>query len=159
MDARIANAFMTALVDTFKKETNIDFKRYMLTKKEILKPTKPICIDIGITGEIRGKVIYSMDDLVAYEITKSMLKNFINRTNLVPAEIRKLTPDAIAELANIITGQAGTKLSEGNINIDITPPTIYLGIEKVEFWKLDTLCISMMSTIGSMEINLAVWEG
>ena len=155
----IANAFIRGAVYTFQIELNTKLVRHNLCKKQSPRPSKPICIDIGVTGKIRGKVIYSMDESVAYNVAKAMLSDKNGNTNKLPAEIKKNMNSAVAEIANIITGQASIELTKLNEHIEITPPTIFTGSREIDFLKMETICLSLISEIGSLEINIAVSAG
>jgi chemotaxis protein CheX len=77
----------------------------------------------------------------------------------LPAELKKLTNSAVSELANIITGQASIALAGENDRIDITPPAVFLGgAASIDFLSLQTICLSFISEIGSLEINIALTE-
>jgi chemotaxis protein CheX len=113
----------------------------------------PICIVIGITGAIRGQVVYSMDTNFAFSVTKAMIPNKL------PTELRKLTNSAVSEVANMITGQASIALAGEDRIIHLTPPAVLTGSDmKVDFLAIPTICLSMISEIGSMEINIAFTE-
>ncbi len=73
MKAEHANPFITAAINTFKKELNVTLKRNELNVKESPVPSRDVTIIIGVTGPIKGQVVYSMDQNVAEAITKAML--------------------------------------------------------------------------------------
>ncbi len=152
MKAEHANPFITAAVQTFKKELNVDLKRSDLNVKEAPVPSKDVTIIIGVTGPVKGQVVYSMDNNVAEAITKSMLPGKL------PAEQKKLINSAVSEMANIITGQASIILAGDNNVIDITPPAVFLGGVTMDFLSIQTICMTFISAIGSVEINIALTE-
>jgi len=65
----------------------------------------------------------------------------------------------ITELANMITGQAVTKLHDLGFKFDLTPPAIITG-EKMEVSDNDVEALIVPVTMpqGKMEINVAVRE-
>ena len=73
MKAEYANVFIRSAVHVFKKELNINLTRQSLVKKNAPIPGLPICIVLGITGSIRGQVVYSIDRSFAQDITHAML--------------------------------------------------------------------------------------
>ena len=154
MKAEYANVFIRSATGVFKSEIGVALSRKSLTKKSAPVPSLPICIVIGITGAIRGQVVYSMDSNFAYSVTKAMIPNKL------PNELRKLTNSAVSEIANMITGQASIALAGEDRIIHLTPPAVLTGNDmKVDFLAIPTICLSMISEIGSMEINIAFTEG
>lgn len=153
MKAEYANPFITAAVNTFKKELGVGLNRHLMNVKTSPIPSKDISIIIGVTGKVRGQVVYSMDDNVAKAVTKAMLPGKL------PAEQKKLLNSAVSELANIITGQASIILAGESSKIDITPPAVFVGgAASIDFLSLQTICLSFLSEIGSLEINIALSE-
>jgi chemotaxis protein CheX len=153
MKAEYANPFITAAVNTFKKELGVGLNRHAMNVKASPVPSKEISIIIGVTGMVKGQVVYSMDDNVAMAVTKAMLPGKL------PAEHKKLMNSAVSELANIITGQASIILAGETEKISITPPAVFMGgAASIDFLSLQTICLSFISEIGSIEINIALAE-
>ena len=100
MKAEYANPFIKSAKLIFEKEIKINLNRKDLVKKEKPAPTLPVSIVIGVTGPVRGQVVYSMDDNFAYSVTKAMMPNKL------PNDIRKMINSAVSEVANMITGRA-----------------------------------------------------
>ncbi len=153
MRAEYANPFITAAVTTFKKELGVQLNRNALNVKQSPVPSKDLSIIIGVTGAVKGQVVYSMDAYVGMAVAKAMLPGKL------PAELKKLTNSAVSELANIITGQASIILAGENDRIDITPPAVFSGgASVIDFLTLQTISLSFLSEIGSFEINIALTE-
>ncbi len=154
MKAEYANVFVRGATTVFTQEVGVNLSRTGLTRKSAPVPNLPISIVIGITGGIRGQVVYSMDQTFAYAVAKAMIPNKL------PSELKKLTNSAVSEIANMITGQASIALAGENDLIHLTPPAVFSGSDMtVDFLSIPTLCLSFISEIGSMEINIAFTEG
>jgi chemotaxis protein CheX len=154
MKAEYANVFITGATRVFTQEIGIHLSRKNLTRKSSPVPNLPISIVIGITGGIRGQVVYSMDTNFAYAVAKAMIPNKL------PSELKKLTNSAVSEIANMITGQASITLAGEDQIIHLTPPAVFSGTGMiVDFLSIPTICLSFISEIGSMEINIAFTEG
>ncbi|HKJ84695.1 MAG TPA: chemotaxis protein CheX [Spirochaetia bacterium] len=154
MKAEYANVFVRGATTVFTQEVGVNLSRTGLTRKNAPVPNLPISIVIGITGGIRGQVVYSMDQTFAYAVTKAMIPNKL------PSELKKLTNSAVSEIANMITGQASIALAGENDLIHLTPPAVFSGSDMtVDFLSIPTICLSFISEIGSMEINIAFTEG
>ena len=153
MKAEYANPFITGAVSVFKKDLGIDLTRQDLSVKPSPLPSKEISIVIGVTGPIRGQVVYSMDSEFAYSLAKAMLPDKL------PADLKKLTNSVISEIANMITGQASIVLAGESDLIDISPPLVFSGPGvTMDFLSLPTICLSFISGIGSFEVNVALTE-
>ena len=153
MKVEFANIFIRSAIEVFQKETKITLSRQSLAKKNAPVPSLPVSIILGITGYLRGQVVYSLDENFAYNVAKAMLPNKL------PAEIRKLTNSAVSEIANIITGQASIALAGEKMKIDLTPPAVFSGTGmSVDFLSIPTICLRMISEIGVIEINVALIE-
>jgi chemotaxis protein CheX len=96
----------------------------------------------GVTGQIQGNIIYGMSMITADQIASAMLGQPIKTFD-------QLAASAIAELGNMISGNAMLHLSEAGFVCDITPPTIIRGT-KVQFSTL---------TIPAIVIPLEVQQG
>ncbi len=154
MKAEYANVFITSATRVFSQELGVRLTRKGLTKKSAPVPSLPISIVIGITGAVRGQVVYSMDSNFAYSVTKAMIPNKL------PSELKKLVNSAVSETANMITGQASIVLAGDNHLIHLTPPAVFTGSDMtVDFLSIPTICLSFISEIGSLEINIAFTEG
>jgi chemotaxis protein CheX len=84
----------------------------------------------GVTGQAQGQVIYGMSLTTADKIASTMLGQPIKTFD-------QLAASAIAELGNMISGNAMSKLAEGSYLCDITPPTVIRGRDV----KISTLSI------------------
>jgi chemotaxis protein CheX len=154
MKVEFANPFVVAAVQTFQKEIGVKLSRKDLKIKDSPVPGQSISIIIGVTGAVRGQVVLSLDENVAMAVTKAMIPGKL------PAELKKLINSAVSELANIITGQASILLAGDHGKIDITPPAIVMGPGlKMDFLSLQTICLTFLSEIGSLELNIALTEG
>jgi len=127
MKAEHANIFIRSAVEVFQKESGIRLSRRSLSTKTAPIPSLPVSVIIGITGFVRGQVVYSMDTNFAYNAAKGMLPNRL------PEEARRLINSAVSEIASMITGKG--------IQVDfLTLPTVYIGL---------------ISEIGLLEVNIA----
>lgn len=153
MKVEFANIFIRSAIEVFQKEVKTTLSRRSLVRKNAPVPSLPVSIVLGITGRLRGQVVYCMDENFAYNIAHAMLPNKL------PAQIKKLTNSAISEIANIITGQASIALAGETTKIDLTPPAVFSGKEMlVDFLNIPTISLQLISDIGLLEINIALTE-
>ncbi len=153
MKAEYANVFIRSAVHVFKKELNINMSRQSLVKKNAPLPGLPVCIILGITGHVRGQVVYSMDRSFAQDITHSMLPNKL------PNELKKYVNSAVGEIGNMITGQASIDLAGQDKVINLTPPAVFSGTQiEFDFLEMPTVALRLLSEMGTLEINIALME-
>ncbi len=74
-------------------------------------------------------------------------------------EFDELVKATITELANLITGQAVTKLHDLGFKFDLTPPSLFTG-EKMEVsdHEVEALIVPMLTEQGKIEVNVAIRE-
>ncbi len=153
MKAEYANIFIRSAVEVFSKEVNIHLTRKELAKKASPESSLPVSIILGITGYLRGQVVYAMDENFAYSVARALLPNKL------PAEARRLANSAVSEMANLITGQASIALAGENETISLTPPAVLMATDlKMDFLDLPTIALTLISEIGVLEINIALTE-
>jgi chemotaxis protein CheX len=153
MKAEFANPFIKAAVMTFRQDLKVELNRNNIGVRDSPAPTRDISIIIGVTGVVKGQVVYSMDSNVAYEVAKAMLPGKL------PVDLKRLTNSAVSELANIITGQASIILAGDKQRIDITPPAVLIGNPvSFDFISIKSICLTFLSAIGSIEVNIALME-
>lgn len=153
MKAEYANPFIRSAVKVFQKELNIKLSRQELMRKESAVPSLPVSIIIGVTGAVKGQVVYSLDENFAFNVAKGMLPNTL------PVEIKKYVNSSVSEIANIITGQASIELAGESKTINLTPPAVFTGKDvNIDFLNIPTISLSFISEIGVFEINIAVTE-
>ncbi len=153
MKAEYANIFIRSAVHVFKKELGISLSRQSLVRKDAPLPGMPVCIVIGITGAVRGQVVYSIDRSFAQDITHAMVPNKL------PNELRKYVNSAVGEIGNMVTGQASIALAGQDKIIQLTPPAVFTGAEIwFDFLQTPTVSLRMLSEMGVLEINIALTE-
>jgi chemotaxis protein CheX len=153
MKAEYANIFIRSAVEVFRKEVGVQLSRKDLSRKSSPVPGLPIAIILGLTGVLKGQVVYAMSADFAFNVAKAMLPNKL------PADVRKLVNSAVSEIANIITGQASIALAGENDMIQLTPPAVLMATNlQVDFLDIPTISLSLISEIGVLEINIALTE-
>lgn len=111
----------------------------------------PVCVLVGVLGDLQGQVICGMDEKTATGIISQMLMTEVK-------EIDKMGESAICELKNIIVGTASTNLSLVGYHCNITPPLFIMGGVIPDFLKHihTALAIPIQTPFGSVDINLAL---
>lgn len=104
----------------------------------------------GITGQVQGSVIFGMSLVTADKIASAMLGQQIKSFD-------QLAASAIAELGNMISGNAMSKLSESGFVSDITPPTIIRGTNvQISTISIPALVVPVKVEQGEISITVGL---
>jgi chemotaxis protein CheX len=104
----------------------------------------------GVTGQVQGQVIYGMSLASADKIASTMLGQPIKVFD-------QLAASAIAELGNMISGHAMSKLADAGYICDITPPTIIRGTNvQISTLSIPAIVIPMTTEQGQVSITVGL---
>lgn len=113
-------------------------------------PGNDLVIIIGLTGEIKGQVMFTLDESTALNIAKKM--TFDESLS----ELNDFAQSAISEMANMISGSTSMFMYKEGIVIDITPPSICRGAGMVISSKNRFVSIPLhLKDIGEFFINIS----
>lgn len=102
---------------------------------------------IGITGDIRGKMIFDGEETIYSKIGEAMFGMPISKDML---------ESFAGELGNMIAGNMSTNISQDGYMIDITPPTVIIGYSKLYGFD-KALCLTVqLENIGKLNIILMI---
>lgn len=152
MDAKYINPFINVSINLVQQICNVEVKRGQIFVKNSPFTADKVVIIIGIAGDFRGQVFFSMDEKTACGIASAMMFGME-----VPA-LDEMSKSAIAELGNMIMGNVSTEFYNTGVKIDITPPTILVGTDmNISTKGIQTLCVPIEIANGSkIEIDVAV---
>ncbi len=148
MKAEYINPFLESARLVIEQMVQIRPSTGQLTLKDIQFQDHHVWIQIGITGQMNGDIVFGLSETVALRIISAMMGGF------TITEIDDLGRSAISELGNMISGNASTMLYNQGVHVDITPPRV------VDLRNADTrraLAIPLiMDGIGEMEIQVLI---
>lgn len=138
MDVRHVNPFIEAFSNIMPILGFTEISKGTLSKKEKnLVSTGVICI-VGIVGDIKGNVVYSIDSEDALKIASTMMMGMEIKA------LDEMAKSAISELTNMLTANAATCFCDIDINVDISTPTLLHGENIVVNMSSDqVLCIEL----------------
>jgi chemotaxis protein CheX len=113
-----------------------------------------VAVIIGVTGDIKGQVILSLNIDTACNIASKMMMG-------IPVEeLNDMARSAISELSNMILGNAATSLSQKGFTVDITPPSICLGRNmNITVNHSKNICVQLKFSDDSLfEVNISIVE-
>ena len=152
MRVEYINPFVESAFNVLKEVLNSEIKRGELYLKSTSQPVLGVATIIGLAGDVEGRVLLDMSKDTALQIASEM-----NMEKL--EEFGELGKATITELANMITGQAITKLHELGFKFDLTPPSMLTGNDMViSDSGVEALIVPIELTYGKIEINVAIKE-
>jgi len=152
MRVEYINPFVESAFNVMKEVLQCDVKRGELYLKSTSMPVMGVAAIVGLAGDVEGRVLFDMDRPTALNIASAMNNEEITTMD----DLAKAT---ITELANMITGQAVTKLHELGFKFDLTPPAIFTGDNmEISNQDVEALIVPMETPQGKVEINVAIRE-
>jgi len=155
MKAEYINPFVDSAISILKEMCNIEIKRGLLSIQKEGIQINGVGVIIGITGSVSGRVFYGMNEDTAIKIAALMNDEDIKQVN-------DLVWDTLGELANIITGNSITLLSQKGYDVDITPPIIVssnnMDVNNAPKDKMLTLVVPLHMAVGDIMVNLSLKE-
>lgn len=153
MKVEYINPFIKATTGVLKTIANLDF----VVGKPYIKASpylpKNLIIVVGITGEIRGQAVISMDLDLAKSIASAMMMG------MPVDELDELSKSALSELGNMIMGNSATLLFNTGVSIDITPPTLLMGENlSISSGSMRTIGIPLVADIGEITFDISIKE-
>ncbi|MCG2729195.1 MAG: chemotaxis protein CheX [Acetobacterium sp.] len=151
MDVTIINPFIASVTDVMPQ---LGFENIVL-KEQIEKSKKitasGIVLTLGIVGDKKGNVAYSIDTEGAKQIASTMMMG------MPVDELDDMAKSAISELSNMLTANATINFSNDGINVDISPPTMLTGEDiELSMSKDQVMCVQFDIDGIKLEINVAL---
>jgi chemotaxis protein CheX len=152
MDVKYINPFINVSINIVQQICNVGAKRGQIYVKDSPFIADNVVIIIGIAGDFKGQVFFTMQEKTACSIASSMMFGMD-----VPA-LDEMAKSAIAELGNMIMGNVSTEFYNEGIKIDITPPTVLVGSDiNISTKGIQTICVPIEIENGNrLEIVVAV---
>ncbi|HHY10684.1 MAG TPA: chemotaxis protein CheX [Firmicutes bacterium] len=150
MRVEYLNPFYQATGDVFRIMLNLEASRGDLSVVEELVPVSDANIVIGVTGDLRGSLLYSFPREMALEMVRIM-------SGMEMKDLDAFVTSALGEVANIISGNAVTYLSQNGLACDISPPQIIVGTGNALSMATEkAVVIPLKTSIGTFEINISL---
>lgn len=156
MRVEYINPFVESAYNVLSEVLGVEIKRGDLFLKSTSMPVLGVAAVVGLAGDVEGRVLFDMTKETAINIASAMLEGMDMEG---PVELDDMGKATITELANMITGQAVTKLHNLGFQFDLTPPAIFTGENmEVSDTGVEALIVPMELPQGKIEINVAVRE-
>lgn len=152
MRAEFINPFLTASFSVLNMVLGTLPTKGPIGAQNDGKTSHQVNIVCGVTGHLHGQIILGMGQTTANRIASAMsgqpLKVFDH-----------FVASAIAELGNMISGNALMSLSESGFVCDITPPTIIRGSSvEISTHHIASICINLSTEFGDLTVTVGLCE-
>lgn len=148
----LISPFVEAAARVIQQECGEKVGRGQLHRVRSPQTNNDVSALIAITGGVAGLVVYSMSTETACGFASRMIGEPV-------ADLDDLAQSAIAELANMITGQAGIGLEKNGFPSDMSPPVLLLGKgSSIATLNLTRLVIPLVISFGEFRIDVAIKE-
>lgn len=149
MDDRYITPFSNSVMSVLPQFGISDIEMLRVYERERTFETHGIIVVLGLVGDMRGNVIYSMTNQCASGIAALMM-------GMELPEFDEMAQSAVSELTNMLTANASTELSGSGVTIDISTPTLLTGKFSTTANCSKIVTIELMVNGQPFEVNLAV---
>jgi len=145
--------FVLAAMKVFEAELGASVTRGELALDRSGRTTNEITVLITISGEIEGTVLYGVEKAVANRIASALLGE-------PKVEFDEMSESAVAELGNIISGQAAIALERAGTFCTLSPPSVIVGTgTKLPSVEAPMLIVPIqVEEYGTVRIALSILE-
>ena len=151
MKAEVINPFLESASIVLEQVASVKPTTGQLGVKDVKFVESYIWIQIGMSGQMSGDVVFGLHEAVALKLVSAMMGGF------VLTEMDEMGQSAISELGNMISGNASTILYNNGVKVDITPPKLIQSAAAAGFNAKKALTIPlMMEGIGELDIQVIV---
>lgn len=117
MRQEFVNPFLSPAITVWEKELGQPLELVGATAVSTKFTTTDITAVIGVTGQLKGNVLYEFNQTTALSVAGTMLGEQLETLD-------EMALSALGELANMITGNATTLLAQAGYECEISPPVI-----------------------------------
>lgn len=153
MNVKFLNPFTEAVQMVLEAECSLSVQRGPLTMQKSCMTAEEVTVLINLVGQVEGTVLYGMNVRTAINLVSRVMGQEF-------PEFDDLARSGVAELGNVISGQATIKLSQSGYESQISPPTMIEG-KDVEISTLDfqRIVVPMTTEAGDIIVHLGIREG
>jgi len=155
VDVKTINPFLVSTVSVIKMVSQLSSKIGRPVVKNTEFTDDSVLIVLGVTGELKGHVIFEIKEEKARMLAGKMMMGY------EVTALDEMAISAISELGNMIMGNAATLFSRQKTIIDITTPTVARGNVAFSYMqRVVNICVPVMdiSEAVLLHINISVEE-
>lgn len=148
VDAKLVNPFIDAFISVMPQ---IGFPTPKRTKVYLQNKNingSGVVVMIGFTKQIRGNVVYNMNEDTAKFIASTMMMG------MPVAEFDAMAQSAISEMSNMLAATSATNLTALELSVDISTPSMTVGEQQIKISDSQFLIVEM--DLGGHKVDIAV---
>ena len=150
MHREILEVFVDAADTVLRTEAGVHIFSGDPEQKRSHYLSNDVTVLISLVGDVSGQAIYGMKVATAQAFISRILGQDID-------EFDELAQSGIGELANVIAGQAGSRLAHLGLRMDISIPMLLLGAgSHITTLNIDRLSIPLETGLGTIGFDLAI---
>lgn len=151
MDVKLVNPFIDAFTTVFPQMGFPTPERAGMGVKDKQIDSLGVSVLVGFTKEIRGNVVYNMDEETAKYIASTMMMG------MPVATFDEMAQSAISEMSNMLTANAATNLAALGREVDISTPSLTVGAgASIRISAGQFLTVTMDMGGHQVEIDIAI---
>ena len=152
MDANLLNPFIQAAVEVLTAEVHAQITRGEISLQKSSLTSDDITVLINLVGDVHGVVMYGMPTGTCLNLVSEIMGQRFT-------EMSSLAQSGVAELGNVITGQATIRFSEAGYRSNLSTPMVLNG-NGIEVSTLDfpRIVVPLETQFGPMTVHLALRE-
>lgn len=151
MDVNNINPFIKSFTSVMPQLGFTEIKKGKLSLKDKDLVCSGIVVVVGIVGDIKGNIVYSLDIESAKKIASTMMMG------QPVEEFNEISKSALSELSNMLTANAITIFSEQGVDVDISTPTLFEGRDiSIKMSSKKVICIELFADEIPIEINISI---
>jgi len=152
MNVKFLNPFIISAHEILSVEMHESVQRGELRLENGSYTTDDVTVIISLIGLVDGTVFFSMSKESAVQLASTIMGEKFDTLD-------KLAQSGIAELGNVIAGQASMKLSEAGYEFNISTPSLIIGKgATISTLGYPRLIVPLTTSMGSVTIHLALRE-
>lgn len=153
MDVNNINPFIKSFTSVMPQLGFTEIKKGKLSLKDKDLVCSGIVVVVGIVGDIKGNIVYSLDIESAKKIASTMMMG------QPVEEFNEISKSALSELSNMLTANAITIFSEQGVDVDISTPTLFEGRDiSIKMSSKKVICIELSADEIPIEINISIGD-
>jgi len=152
MNVKFLNPFTDAASKVLEAECGLVVSKGQLSMQKSALTADEVTVLISLVGQVEGIVLYGMKISTALGLVSRVMDQEFS-------EFDDLAKSGVAELGNVITGQATIKLSQAGFESQISPPTLIEGMD-IEISTLDfqRIVVPLNTDAGLVTVHLGLRE-
>lgn len=148
MDAKFINPFLSAFIGVVPKVGFTNVVRGKIFTKEQFVDSLGVSIQVGMSSQSDGNIIFNMTEETAKTISSVMLRRVTMDT------IDEMAESAICELVNMIVSHASTSLNQIGFTVKINPPLFLQGNGRVAVCNSTYIAVEMI--VDNCHVEMAI---